>query len=810
MNLMGNKSSLTLLLILLIPWKAISQKNVVSKDGDVAKLSLYLENHVKEVSYLQFDKPYYAAGDTIYFKAYVTAGEKHKLSSISGVLHVDLINAAGKIDQSIKLQLYDGLTWGDFALPDSLPTSSYRIRAYTQWMRNFGDSSFFERVVPVVSLKKLKVPESGVIKPGSILKPDIQFMPEGGSLVAGIKTKVAFKAIGATGLGTDVSGVVIDNNHKQVATFVSAHLGIGYFYFSPEEGKTYSAKVKYPDGLQDEVSLPAPEREGISLAINNDFLPKATVIISANDSWFRGHKGDAYTLLIYSGGLISTVDCKLDSAVTRLDILKRKLRTGVATVTLFSPDGEPLCERLFFVQNYDALALNAVSDKELYTKREKATFKLKVVDRRGEAAEGYFSASVINESLAPDGNADNDNILSYLLLTSDLKGHIEQPGYYFSDTSSIVRANLDLVMLTHGYRNFQWKEVLDTAKRTSPYQPETGINISGRVDDLSGKPIDHGSINLLPTNGGQLLSVMTDHNGVFHFPPLTFTDTAKFILSAVNAKGKDLTKITCFDYRLSQPMVEQSQAKSGMHFNEMAMRQYLEADSLHRGYFGYDHRKNIMLKEVIVKDKKIEPIKIDPVYGFADQTIRGDEIEYGGSLAVRLMGKLHGIHFVQRGMRFIPVSNTLTGRVLIVVDGSEMPADFDISSINTGSIESIELMNNATVITPEHGPVIVINTLHGLQPKDMISTGVLPITVMGFYKARQFYSPKYDTPAALSSKQRDLRSTIYWNPEIKTDKDGNVSFEYYNADGVGTYKVTIEGIDKDGNIGRQVYRYEVK
>jgi len=807
---MRNKSSLTLLLILLLPWKAISQGNLTSKDSDAAKLDLYLKNHVKEVVYCQFDKPYYAAGDSIYFKAYVTAGEQHKPSNISGVLHVDLINTNKKIVQSINLQLDSGLAWGDFILSDSLPSGNYRVRAYTQWMRNEGESGFFEKVLPIGSLRIGKVPENMANHAVFSAKPDVQFLPEGGRLVVGIKSKIAFKAVDGHGLGIDASGVIVDNNDKVVASFASAHLGMGYFYLTPMEGKTYSAKISYSDSLRDLMPLPMPRVEDITLAVNNDALPEASISISANNAYFNDHKGNRYTLLIRSGGLVTTVDCKLDSLVTKMGILKRKLPTGIVTVTLLSAADETLCERLFFVQNYDQLTLNTSGDKNIYTKREKVAIKLNAHNRKGEPSRGHFSASVINESLVPENNANADNILSHLLLTSDLKGFVEQPGYYFADTSLVTRTNLDLLMLTQGYRRFEWKKVLDTAKYNSAFQPETGISISGRVDNLSGKPIAHGSINLVPTKRGQILSVTTNEKGVFHFPPLIFTDTAKFILSAVNAKGKDATKISYFDDRLNQPPVEQRQTQPDTHVKEAAMIQYLEADSLRRGFFSYDHRKNIMLKEVVVNDKKIEPTKIDPMYGPADQVIHGDEILYGGQLTVRLMGKLHGIHFVQDGMRFIPVSNTIRGRVLIVVDGSEMPVDFDISSINTGSIESIELMNNATVITPDHGAVIIINTTHGLQPKDMISTGNLSISVIGFYKARQFYSPKYDTPAALTSKQRDLRSTIYWNPEIKTDKDGNASFDFYNADGTGTYDVTIEGIDNEGNIGRQVYRYEVK
>jgi len=159
------------------------QNNLQANDDErmVAGLEKYLADHPVEKAYLQFDKPHYAAGDTIYFKAYLTAGEQHKLSGLSGILHVDLINTKNKIDQSIKLQLDSGLAHGDFALPDSLPAGNYRIRAYTQLMRNSDETAFFDKIIPIGSTKPIKIPENLAKKPAQQgLKPDLQFFPEGG------------------------------------------------------------------------------------------------------------------------------------------------------------------------------------------------------------------------------------------------------------------------------------------------------------------------------------------------------------------------------------------------------------------------------------------------------------------------------------------------------------------------------------------------------------------------------------------------------------------------------------------------------
>ncbi|HEX3386031.1 MAG TPA: MG2 domain-containing protein, partial [Mucilaginibacter sp.] len=253
------------------PPHAANMPVIPADGGIVAKLDSFSDARPVEKAYLHFDKPYYAAGDTMYFKAYVTMGEKHAPSQISGVLHVDLVNTQNKIDQSIRLQLNNGIAWGDFALPDSLPKGNYRVRAWTQWMRN-DPGSFFEKIVPVGSLQTGKVPESNTAKI-AVGKPDVQFFPEGGTLVTGIRSTIAFKAIGPDGLGLNAKGVILDSDNKEVTSFASVHLGMGSFGLTPEPGKTYRAKLTFPDGTIQIMDLPKAEQKGIGLSVDNDSIP---------------------------------------------------------------------------------------------------------------------------------------------------------------------------------------------------------------------------------------------------------------------------------------------------------------------------------------------------------------------------------------------------------------------------------------------------------------------------------------------------------------------------------------------------------
>jgi TonB-dependent SusC/RagA subfamily outer membrane receptor len=778
----------------------------ISQDHIISELKTYSINHPTEKTYLHFDKPYYAAGDTVYFKAYVTAGERHELSGISGVLHVDLIGTDGKIERSIKLQLANGMGRGDFALADSLPAGNYCIRAYTRWMRNEGN--YFEQVIPVGSVHWPKIPESAVKRATADTKPDIQFMPEGGGLAYGIESKIAFKALGTNGLGIGVKGTVVDNLNKVVCAFESRHLGMGYFNLKPEQGKTYRARLTYAGAGRDMIDLPIPVSSGIIMSVNNDSLPTARIRLQANKTYFNQNKGNDYTLLIYSGGIATTVALKLDSASICLDILKRRLHTGVATLTLFSSTNEPICERLLFIQNYDQLSLNISTDKPDYTTRGKVSIHISARNRADSAVVGQFSVAVTSESKVPIDENSETTILSNLLLTSDLTGTIEQPNYYFTGITPEKLKELDLVMLTHGYRHFIWKQVLDNNNQPLAWKPERSLQIRGLAKSLFGKPLPKARVALISFVPESLTNTVADDKGEFLFDTLAFNDSIRFVLQAVNVKGKNKTKLI---YNSDQTLPITIAEVTGQTDNIPAS--YLENNEKQQE----ELNKMGLGKGRILNEVKIRGIRPDDKYetqsfagaGHADQVMHAAEIEkIQGPLATSLNGRLHGVSFAGS-------TPYLTGglgnghQMLVIVDGIE---NADISSLNANDVETVEVLRfaNAAIYGMQGGNgVVIITTKKTMQlsPKEIASVGILPITVQGYYNARAFYSPKYVSNSPDS--RPDLRSTIYWQADLATDKDGNAAFNYYNADGKGNYRVVVEGIDEKGNIGRQVYRYRV-
>ena len=253
----------------------------------------------------------------------------------------------------------------------------------------------------------------------------------------------------------------------------------------------------------------------------------------------------------------------------------------------------------------------------------------------------------------------------------------------------------------------------------------------------------------------------------------------------------------------------------GTNSSETAKNDYVEKQ------IAYQLSKNaIQLKEVQIKSVKLDNQYQTQSYagaGNADQVMHADEIEkVGGMLTTSLAGRLRGVLFTggTYGTPYLTINqNSLNGThaMLVIIDGAEVPSE-DINNLTADEVESVELLKyTSTAIYGMAGGsgVLVITTKQGggLKMKDISPTGVLPITVNGFYIVRKFYSPKYEVDQP--NLKTSLRSTIYWNPNIQTDLNGNASFSYYNLGLKGNYQVTVEGLDQEGNIGTKIIRYKI-
>jgi len=818
--------------------EAIMPDTVLAKNLN-QKVAAYTGGHI-ENAYLHFDKPYYAAGDTIYFKAYVTDGAKHELSTWSEVLNTELINSQDKMVRAIKLQLTNGLGWGTFVLADTLSGGSYHVRAYTNWMRNAGSDYFFDHAITIGNTSGTKVPEGGSV--GAKLKSvpaatpdksDVQFLPEGGNMLTGIKTKIAVKAISPDGFGTDIKGAITDNENKPAGTFATTHLGMGVFELTPSIGKTYKANITFADGSVTTQDLPKASDDGYQLNIDNSNAG----IIKINVAGGKQNPLDKVTIVGQSGGVVYFSAKNSDAGKFSITVPKKEFPTGVAQFTLFNSNGLPLNERLVFVNNDDQLKLNVSTGQTAYTTRHKVQVTVQAKNKFNQPAIGNFSVAVTDESKVRVDEANENTILSKLLLTSDLKGYIEKPNYYFSNSNDKTDADLDALMLTQGYHRFEWKEVLDNTPHQLSYQSEKALEIAGQVKKGS-KPLANQKVTLFAKSATSFFKdTVTGANGRFAFKNLVFGDSTKFVIQAKAGKGQDnvvLTVDTPATPLILPAMAAGNSAGGVSRVNndnyEIDMSAYMQNSkqfSMEQQKYGIN-KHPMLLKEVTITDKKGQDEFAHTQNingkGVADQVITAKDFETlaCGRLTDCLIAKLVNIIFkggylyVRKLMGMNALSaNPYPDPMHIMIDGTMQQNEPNLlDNISPSDVESVEVLDNmhTTAIYGSQGSSgIIIVTLkqgHKINSYYHYSPGVVTYMPKGFYLAKEFYSPQYDNPQT-NQKMADLRSTIYWNPTIVTGQDGKATFEFFNADGKGTYRVVVEGIDAEGNLGRQVYRYKV-
>ncbi|RZM28816.1 MAG: TonB-dependent receptor [Pedobacter sp.] len=888
-------------------------KNADPVEKIVAALQRWADTNPQEKVYLHTDKPYYMVGDTIWFKGYVTIGSKHQLSALSGALYVDLISETDSLTRSIKLPVISGMSKGTFVLPDSsFKEGNYRLRAYTQWMRNAGPDYYFDKVITIgnsivdpvfakidyeygkvgdkvttmavitytnekgepimnkpvnydiregynsLHLDKKSTDANGQIKIplqlgksgklGDInlvtkieattkeltlkkfavklvsTQTDVQFFPESGPLVNGVRTRVGFKATGPNGLGVPVKGVIVDNENKEVAIFEALHLGMGSFRLAPEAGKTYQAKVTYPDGSENTVKLPSAIDNGYVLGVfNNAETDTVLVRINASEAVLKNGAQQVSLVVQSAGAVYFATTMPVNKTAVSFSIPALDLPSGIVQFTLFSATGTPINERIIFVQNNDQMELKISTAKKTYAAREKVELDLQAADFEGKPIRGNFSISVISEDAVPIDEAKESTIFSQLLLSSDIKGYIEQPNYYFTDATPDTEANLDLLMMTQGYRRFVWKDIIGEIPFHPKFKPEKlTMDITGTLVNLANKPVPiSGGKILLVSNkvGGLPLDTITDANGKFKFSNLLITSEIKFSVQGRTAKNGDKVEI-----KMDKIREEDISLNPNVPDLSTDMRKVIQASFENNRKQDMELTKNgqlgrtQQLKEVVIRAEKRKRVYtgLNILDGHADLTLRNDKTDNYLNLLDWLKFKMIGVVFKETSndeCYQITMPFSRNEQVVVFVDGRKLtPCETqDLWHIDPLDVARVDLIrSNLALMTMAGGPAISVITKRGIgQLRATYNPSMAFFNPRGFDPAKEFYAPKYYNDGN-DPRVPDLRTTIYWNPGVVVAQDGKAKLSFFNGDSKGKYRVVIEGINADGLLGRQVYRYEVK
>jgi hypothetical protein len=673
-------------------------------------------------------------------------------------------------------------------------------------------------------LTNITVNSNTTIKRGFTVKAitdkiDVQFFPEGGRLVNGLKSKVGFKAVSLSGIGVNVQGYVTDQNNQQVAELSSEHAGMGIFGLQPVAGNKYTAVIKDASGTEYRYNMPAAENEGYVLGVNHTSNDSITIRVSTSKSLVAGKE---MALVAQQNGIVRYITkIKIDQSSISARLSEKKFHTGIVQFTLLSQEGVAIAERLLFINHNDQLNVTVTSNKSTYAKREKVQLELDVKDIDGKPIQGSFSVAVTDNKKVSISEDDEMSIYSNLLVTQDLKGYIEKPNYYFNTVNKDRARHLDQLLLTQGWRRFNWADIVSGKKVAVNYPAEKSISVNGKITTLKDKPVPNGKVTLYGStpNGPIMIDTTADVNGNFVIDSLEFNDDVRFIVRARNAKDRSNVKIS-----LNKPpkpaYISYAAVQDGLLSTNLL--DYLKTtqkrfDQLKDGVPG----KTIMLKEVNIKDKRLtdkNKIKSSSRIGagIADIVIKKEKLETYTNLLYAFYGQ-PGIevknNMVYRIGRTVSITKPQGLPMAVFLNGAPVQPE-TLRDINPYDVEGIEILksgaNTAVYGDAGYWGVIEITTKRGGSDGSSSSSSYLNrITVKGYSQEREFYSPAYDKENELNSLP-DLRSTIYWKPNVVTATDGKANLNYFTADESGTYRVVIEGINLDGKLARKIFTINVR
>ncbi len=632
-------------------------------------------------------------------------------------------------------------------------------------------------------------------------KTDLQFMPEGGKLVAGIPIKVGFKAIGENGKGISVSGTIVDSRQQTIASFKPMHNGMGFVELTPVANEKYYAKVLLRNGDAKNYPLPKVESTGTALQIVSKSADSLQLTICATPDLVNTSASQSFYLIGQARGMICYAEAlKLNTAIIKKTLAKKIFPTGIARFTLLNGNSMPLNERIIYINHNDDLQITISPDRKSYSIRDSIGISLQVKDKNGKPVEGTFSMAVTDNSQTRK-NKGEGNLVNSLLFTSDLKGDVEEPGYYFEGTGKDLE--LDNLLLTQGWVGYSWKDVF-ALKSVPKYQPEKEFSINGKAFNIFNKPIKQTSVTLLRKFPTLVIDTVTDDNGRFKFTGNSYlpADSAFFFISVKNKRGKSFNVDVQVD-EFAVPVFAQAARPVPWYVNTDTLilnnshtRQAgLQTEAKYKG-------EGTTLKEVVIKAKKMIKGSQNPNPELDNEIYDEKELNEARTMSLfEVLGTKLPIIKINRGFYVI----NRHYQVQLIIDGKRGSSEIFMDYLTAKDIKGIEIVYAMTMMGYDIA-VVYVTTYSGDSIYLKHTPGVYVYKPIPFNTPPQFYRPRYTDKNRGIAIGGDMRSTIHWEPNIITGKDGKATVSFFSADNPVDYTIEVEGTDLQGNLGTIQYK----
>jgi hypothetical protein len=780
-------------------------------------LQWYYKHNPQEKIYVHTDKDQYIVGQHIWFSIYAIA--LGKPSEISKIIYLQLVGRNERILAQVKLPLDKGKSFGDLILPDSIPTDFYQLRCFTAWMLNFGEYSIFHKTVFIQN------PASRVSLQGKeSIHPDsyhFNFFPEGGDIIDGNLTKVAFKAVDGNGMPVNIRGEITDEQKNHIAPLQTIHDGMGEFSFLPHAEHKYNGFVQFNDGSTMIVQMPEIKAYGVTLRIAEQDNEDVNIAIFHHDEYPNQYQH--LSLAVFqNSGRSAVYLLKVENGKNIFSIKKNLFSNGILRFTLFDSNGVPLAERVLFLQKQDDLKIELIKDSLSFRPRLKNEFDVQVNNPGLEKNDTSSLSIAVTDADIIGKDSLNNNIFSSILISSELNGYIYKPAYYFLDGSDSIKNALDLVMLTNGWRHFKWEDILSQKQDSQKYAAEGEQDLLGEIIGFN---------KIARNKEGLKLKILIQNEDSSKFVGYAVPDSnGKFILRDYSVRGKStvffegVNKGKTKDIRVQflENTLDSFKAAPYLHLLEdYNLNTNKNTDELNLSL----QQQKGMLKAVTIRGQlptKIEQLVskyvssyfregrastidlVDNFYSnnnrmfdflkgrFPGLTIEGTEdrpiFDYEGQATLHDQGDSMGI---PTAVPYFYVNEVQTSWE-------------EVKNIPFSDIALIQFLPPPVAIAPFNGGFRGVITIYLKKEDELMKfSGVTDrynhYSFNGFSITREFYSPDYSIKKPADSSQ-DLRSTLYWNPHFMVGSNGSKKFLFFNSDKAKRFLIVIEGIDEQGRL----------
>lgn len=761
-----------------------------------ATLKTYADQYEQEKIHIHFDKDAYLPGETIWMKAYILSGSKP--STLSKNIYFDWTDINGKLLLHSVSPVMEGVSTSSFTLPPGIAIigNAVHVKAYTQWMLNFDSSFLFNKNIAVLTSW------DGSVRPDKHAVT-LQFFPEGGDLVNGMTSILAFEATDQRGRPVTVKGVIKKSNDEIVDSFSTAHEGMGIVKFVPHNNENYTASWKDEFGDLHNSTLPQVKQSGAVMRVNNARDNSVHFQVERTLDAGEDYKsvtiiGTSHQQVIYKTTIDLSTKMNADGSIPT-----RTIPDGVVQITVFDSKMVPFAERIVFVNNYQYRFATQVK-KEIVNlgKRGRNEISVEVPDSLAAS----LSVSITDGGLGSDTAS---NIITDLILTSDLKGNIVNPAYYFMGNPDTANAHLDLLMRTHGWRRFNWAEAIAGRFPSIQFPADNDyMSIRGKIGPTQSSFDASDSIALLIMTRDRkktILNLPLNSNGTFAQKGVFFYDSIQIVYQLNHASK--INSSTAFNFQTSLlPVATLSNVRATEPVFQWSKVPDVVLEKESNGLITEDHNysrssngMNYVFTPAVPKNDQSK-IGSETASHYLQSNFPDLKFPYGSkdndplaSQDNRYVSYVVNTGGTQTSTAAVPKNN-----VNVQLDGVMVTMD-DLKQVSMKEVLFIKFLQKTN---PKDLPTLAITSRLSIYQNNIMNNKTGYAIVTGYTPAREFYSPQY-TESPIDIAASDFRSTIYWNPRVVVDKNNRkIKLVFFNNDITNKFRIVIEGMSKDGKLTR--------